>query len=315
MEIVSASWSPMLCILSKRLPAVASTAEAPLGSIVAIAGHAASRTAAEGAAGSSGRPAAMAVAEATTHRGVVVAVTRHRTVAVVHRRIVIVVVVVAVPIVVPFSVVVVIVVVISVVVMIIVMVAMALGRVGLVEVVSAVEAAASMAVATPEGHEHCGTVEEHPSYSVAGVDGERPATSAPDDGTVEPLTGHDAVVLPGAEHIAQVAVANFPPKTEHVGAGIYVEQVVEIDLIHCLILCCCQSELVGHLVCQEERLVACGVVRHCCGGDGYRQHHHQGHQTIGPHHRFLHIFYVLMVELLLHYLSLCTAKVRRNSRQ
>ena len=59
------------------LPACAS--EIALGSIAAIAGHIA-----EGAAGRSGRPAAMAVAEATTHRGVVVAITRHRTVAVVH---------------------------------------------------------------------------------------------------------------------------------------------------------------------------------------------------------------------------------------
>ena len=156
-------------------------------------------------------------------------------------------------IVVPVSVVIVIVVMISVIVMVVIMVAMALGRVGLVEVVSGIEAATSMAVATLEGHEHCRTMVEHPSDTIAGVDGEGPATSAPDDGTVEPLTGHEAVVLPGAEHIAQVAVANFPPKTEHVGAGIYVEQVIEIDLIHCLILCCCQSELVGHLVCQEER--------------------------------------------------------------
>ena len=185
-----------------------------------------------------------------------------------------------------------------VVIMISVMVAMALGRVGLVEVVSGIEAAASMAVSTLEGHEDCGTVEEHPSDTIAGIDGECPATGAPDDGTVEPLTGHEAVVLPGAEHIAQVAVANFPPKSEHVGAGIYVEQVVEVNLIHCLILCCCQSELVGHLVRKIEGLVACGVVRHCCGGDGYRHHRHQGHQTIGPHHRFLHVFYVLMVELL-----------------
>ena len=185
--------------------------------------------------------------------------------------------------VVPVSVVIVIVVMISVIV--VVMVAMTPGRVGLVEVVSGIEAATSMAVATLEGHEHCRTMVEHPSDTVAGVDGEGPATGAPNDGTVEPLTGHEAVVLPGAEHIAQVAVANFPPKTEHVGAGIYVEQVIEIDLIHCLILCCCQSELVGHLVCQEERLVACGVVRHCCGGDGYRHHHHQGHHL-------LHVFYV-----------------------
>ena len=213
------------------------------------ASHVARRTGAEGAAWSIGRPAAMAVAEAASHRGVAVAVTRHRTVAVVHRRIVVAVAImvpIVVAAVVPVSVVVVIVVVISVIIMIVVMisviimvvvmVAMALGRVGLVEVVVGIETAASMAVATPEGHEHCGTVEEHPSDTIAGVDGEGPATGAPDDGTVEPLTGHEAVVLPGAEHIAQVAVAYFPPESEHVGAGIYIEQVVEVDLIHCLIL-------------------------------------------------------------------------------
>ena len=206
---------------------------------------------------------------------------------------------------VPVSSIVVIIVMISVIVMVVIMVAMALGRVGLVEVVSGIEAATSMAMATLEGHEHCGTVEEHPSDTVAGVDGERPATSAPDDGTVEPLTGHEAVVLPGAEHITQVAVANFPPKTEHVGAGIYVEQVVEVNLIHCLILCCCQSELVGHLVRKIKGLVACGVVRHCCGGDGYRHHYHQGHHL-------LHVFYVLMVEL---FFLISNAKVVQNSRR
>jgi len=136
--------------------------------------------------------------------------------------------------VVPVSVVIVIVVMISVIV--VVMVAMTPGRVGLVEVVSGIEAATSMAVATLEGHEHCRTMVEHPSDTIAGVDGEGPATCAPDDGTVEPLTGHETVVLPGAEHKAQVAVAYFPPESEHVGAGIYVEQVVEVDLIHCLIL-------------------------------------------------------------------------------
>ena len=47
-----------------------------------MVGHVARRTGAEGAAWSIGRPAAMAVAEAATHRGV--AVTRHWTVAVVY---------------------------------------------------------------------------------------------------------------------------------------------------------------------------------------------------------------------------------------
>lgn len=60
------------------LPACASEGS-PWG-IAAIAGHAARRTAAKGAARSSGRSAAMAVAEAATHRGIVIAITRHWTV-------------------------------------------------------------------------------------------------------------------------------------------------------------------------------------------------------------------------------------------
>ena len=127
-------------------------------------------------------------------------------------------------------------VVVMVAVVMIVMVAMAHGRVGLVVVVPAVEAAASMAMATPEGHEHCGTVQAHPSGTVAAVDGEGNTGVGPDDGTVEPLAGHEGVVLPGAEHIAQVAVAYFPPETEHVGAGASIEQVVDVDLLHYLIL-------------------------------------------------------------------------------
>ena len=53
-----------------------------LAAAVAIAGHVVGGAAAERAAGSSGRRAAVAVAEAATHRGV--AVTRHWTVAVVY---------------------------------------------------------------------------------------------------------------------------------------------------------------------------------------------------------------------------------------
>ena len=79
---------------------------------------------------------------------------------------------IVVPTVVPVSVVVVIIVMISVIVMVVIMVAMALGRVGLVEVVSGIEAATSMAMATLEGHEHCRTMVEHPSDTIACVDGE-----------------------------------------------------------------------------------------------------------------------------------------------
>ena len=65
------------------LPAGTTSEDSP-GSSVAIAGHAAGRMVAESAAWSIGRPTAMTVAEATTHRGVAVAITRHWSVAVVH---------------------------------------------------------------------------------------------------------------------------------------------------------------------------------------------------------------------------------------
>ena len=175
------------------------------------------------------------------------AVARCRTVAVVHRSVVVVAVAIVVPIVVavvvPVPIVVVAVaivvsimvavvvpvpVMITIIIMISVVVAVAVTRwwIWLVEVVSGIEASASVAMATPESHKHCGTVEEHPVDGVAGVDGESPATGAPGERAIEPLACHEAVVLPCAEHEAQVAVADFPPETEHVGAGIYVEQVV-----------------------------------------------------------------------------------------
>ena len=61
----------------------AGSAEMTLASIAAIAGHAAVRRCTEGAAGSSGRSAAVGVAEATAN-SVVVAITRRGTVAVVY---------------------------------------------------------------------------------------------------------------------------------------------------------------------------------------------------------------------------------------
>ena len=244
---------PCCICRSKRSPA--GSPESSSGSIV---GHIARLGSSERTAGSIGRPAAMAVAEAATHRGIDVAVARHGTIAVVHRRVVVavarVVPVVVVPVVAPVSIVVVVVAVARVVPIVVVpivapvsvvmvvamshrgIVSMSFGRVGPVEVVSSVVAAVSMAVATPEGYEHCGTMVEHPVHGVAVVDGESPATGTPGERAIKPSAGHVAVVLPGAEHEAQVAVAYFPPEAKHVGAGIYVEQVVEVDLIHCLIL-------------------------------------------------------------------------------
>ena len=101
------------------------------------------------------------VAEASAHR-VVVAIGLH--VAIAHRRTVPIVVPVVVAVVAQVPVVVVVVkavVVISEIMVVVISFATILGRVGTVEVVSGIEAVTPVAVATLEGQEDCGTVEEH----------------------------------------------------------------------------------------------------------------------------------------------------------
>ena len=84
-------------------------------------------------------------------------------------------------------------VVVIVVVISVIVVAIPSGRVGLVEVMSSIEAAVSMDVATLEGYEHCGTVEEHPSDTIAAVDEECHNNVDSEDGTVEPSSIHDVL--------------------------------------------------------------------------------------------------------------------------
>ena len=92
--------------------------------------------------------------------------------------IVVIVVMVAIAIVVPV-VVVAIMVPVPIVIVIIIVIAVASGMVGLVEVMSGIEASASMAVATGEGDIYSRTIVEHSVDCVAGVDAESPATGAP----------------------------------------------------------------------------------------------------------------------------------------
>ena len=152
-------------------------------------------------------------------------------------------------------------------------ISMAMRRKRPVEVVPGIEAGAPVAVPATEGHIDSGTVLEHTAHGVAAVDGECPAGSRPGERTIKPSAGNVAVVLPGAEHDAEVTVADIPPVAQNIGAVVDIEQIVEVDFIYGLILSVCQSELMGHLVREEESLAAGGIVAHCGGRDGYRHHH------------------------------------------
>ena len=89
---------------------------------------------------------------------------------------------------------------------------MTLWRIGFVEVVSGIEAIAPVVVTSAEAHVDCRAMHVHPAMAVAVVDGEGPGTCMPCKGTIEPAACHVAIILPGGEDVAEIAVADIPPE-------------------------------------------------------------------------------------------------------
>ena len=115
---------------------------------------------------------------------------------------------------------------------------------------------------------------------ITGIDAEVPVACLPIEGTVEIAGCDKGIPLPVEKDIAQIEVATLPVRAKHIGAACHTHQIVEVDFITCLILLVGEVELIGHLISQEQSLVAGLLVTHCAGRDCYRQHRHQGHQHL-----------------------------------
>ena len=109
---------------------------------------------------------------------------------------------------------------------------------------------------------------------IAGIDAEVPVACLPVEWTVEIAGGDECLPLPVEKDIAQIEVATLPVGTEDIGTARHTHQVVEIDLVRGLILLVGQVELVGHLVGQEQGLVASLLETHGVCLDCYCQHCH-----------------------------------------
>ena len=66
---------------------------------------------------------------------------------------------------------------------------------------------------------------------------ECPAASLPCYGAIEVVQCYILVILPRSQHEAEVCVTAIPPDAEDITVSVQAHQVVEIDLIDCLILC------------------------------------------------------------------------------
>ena len=98
------------------------------------------------------------------------------------------------------------------------------------------------------------------------IDGEHKLLVLPRNGTIEVLHLHVILVLDGREHKLQLVVTTGPEGAEDVIIHFKTHDVVHVDFKHGIILVIAQSEFVGHLVGQEERLVTGRLVTHRIGG-------------------------------------------------
>ena len=87
---------------------------------------------------------------------------------------------------------------------------------------------------------------EMPSVIVR-VHCERPSTSLPSYGAIEVVQSHVFVILPRSQHEAEVCITTIPPDAKHVTISVQAHQVVEVDLIDCLILCSGKVQFVSQL--------------------------------------------------------------------
>ena len=129
---------------------------------------------------------------------------------------------------------------------------------------------------------------------ITGIDAEVPVTGVPIQWAVEIGSCYESIPLPVEKDIAQVEIAALPVGSVHIVTAGDTHQIVQIDLIGCLVLLVSQVQLVCHLVGQEQGFVASLLITHCVCRDRCRQHHHQCEkQTLRAHNHFLHTLSLL----------------------
>ena len=81
--------------------------------------------------------------------------------------------------------------------------------------------------------------------------------------TVKVFRLQEAAVLPAGKNVSELICATVPVDPEDIGSTNEACKVVEIDFIDCLVLIICKIQLVGHLIGEEERLLAGSCGGHC----------------------------------------------------
>ena len=115
---------------------------------------------------------------------------------------------------------------------------------------------------------------------IACIDAEVPVACIPVKRTVEISSVDKRIPLCFQQDIAHVEVTTLPIGSIYIVIAVDTHQVVEVNLVGCLILLIRQVQLVSHLVRQEECLVTCLFVTHGMGRNRHGQYCYQGHHYL-----------------------------------
>ena len=139
-------------------------------------------------------------------------------------------------------------------------------------IVVATSSVASPAMSSTVRDVHGGMTEIEIGAVIASIDSKMPATCAPVERTIEICCGLECRPLPVEQDITQVEIASCPVRTIDVISARHTHQIIQVNLVGCLILSIVEVELISHLVGEEESFPTSLLITHsfhrCC----YRQH-------------------------------------------
>ena len=98
------------------------------------------------------------------------------------------------------------------------------------------------------GHEHRWTVIVEMASVVVRVHCKCPTACFPSHRAIEMGKSYILIELPTVQDIAEVCVTAIPPDAEDITVSVQAHQVVEVDLIDCLILCIALAEIVMTII-------------------------------------------------------------------
>ena len=128
---------------------------------------------------------------------------------------------------------------------------------------------------------HVRTVVEETANGIVTVDGIVPCATVPEEGMQEVVCSSKQRVLPIQQDVTQVGIAIGQVVTVGIVCGLHTQQIIQVDLIAVFILLFVQIQLIGHLVREEQSLLASLVIAH----GGNRGECHEGERE-GENHLF-----------------------------